>query len=345
MASRKNSSKKTAKKKISKNLNTPNNQPKTNGKIDESVIIPDEMKGDNNEILFSSNGNDKSHNTSLKNQKPSADSVNISEILDKTLATILGLGLIGLFGWFMFDTFPNKILSKDKDIIAEEKAQEDAQKDPVTDPELLAKETETLKFSDQTVQMGTNFGDLNIIMLDKAAPKNTENILRLTSRGYFNNLKFHRMVEQDNFKVLQGGDPDGNGAGGVSAFGTDVVDEVYITKPEFAPDGESQKLINTPKFTSDLYKNFDSKTGQVEYQKGLMIMANRGPDTNSSQFFITLDKTILPASYTIVGQIKEDGFAVLDKILTEVDPVNASSEAVKDGKPNKDIVITSMKTL
>jgi peptidyl-prolyl cis-trans isomerase B (cyclophilin B) len=61
-------------------------------------------------------------------------------------------------------------------------------------------------------------------------------------------------------------------------------------------------------------------------------MANSGPNTNGSQFFIMLDDTFLPPAYTIFGQINEADFAVLDKIKSEVNPSTGN-----DGKPNKEL--------
>lgn len=179
---------------------------------------------------------------------------------------------------------------------------------------------DNLNFKNRTVVMETNFGTLNIIMLDKAAPKTTENFIRLTSRGYFDGIAFHRMVESPNFKIIQGGDPKGNGTGGESAWGRPFEDETH------KKDNPSE-LVDT-----SLYADFDGRV--TTYKKGLIAMANSGPNTNGSQFFVMLGETKLPPNYTIFGQIDSADFPVLDKILTEVDP-----PASGDGRPSKEIKI------
>jgi len=198
------------------------------------------------------------------------------------------------------------------------------------------KEENALSLKDRKVELETNFGNLNIKLLDNAAPVTTENFIRLTSRNYFNNLNFHRIVKQDNFSVIQGGDPKGDGTGGDSAFGFKFNDE--ILKQQSLPNSCQKDAIITDKsefVDADLYGKLDN--GNITYKKGLVAMANSGPNTNLSQFFIMLKDTKLPASYTIFGKIDESNFAVLDKINNEVSP---TPEGQSDGKPNKEIKIT-----
>jgi cyclophilin family peptidyl-prolyl cis-trans isomerase len=178
-----------------------------------------------------------------------------------------------------------------------------------------------LKLTDRVVVMETNFGTVHIKMLDKAAPKTTENFIRLTSRKYFDGLAFHRMVQMPQFSIIQGGDPKGNGTGGKSAFGSAFEDEIV------KKDNPNELIA------PELYYNAD-KT-QVIYRKGFLAMANSGPNTNGSQFFIMLGDTRLNPAYTIFGQIPESDFAVLDKISSDVKPSGSSS----DGRPNKEIRI------
>lgn len=262
---------------------------------------------------------------------------------DRMASILLALGLIFGFAWIGFDFIPNVVMDGDRDLQAEEEAQNDEPQP--TDQATLDAEAENLSFEDQVLNFKTNFGDVKVDMLDEAAPRNVENIIRLVSRDYYDGLSFHRIVEQDSFRVVQGGDPQGDGRGGESAFGTEVEDEIFSTAPEFETvDGETI-LSNTPEFTSDLYSNFDAAGGRVTYQKGLMIMANRGADTNTSQFFITLDDTILAPQFTIVGQIEEESFGVLDEISNEIDPINQDGEVVEDGRPNKELRIDDVEIL
>ena len=158
------------------------------------------------------------------------------------------------------------------------------------------------------------------------------------------------MVESTDFSVIQGGDyTAGDGSGGESATGTNVPDELWEVKPEFeinSTDGSKGALKNEPRFRDQsLYENYDKDTGVVTYRKGLILMAKTSaPDSAGSQFFITLDKTVLPAEYTVFGVVQEASFSVLDKIKNEVDPINAETNELapadyKDGKPNKDLII------
>ena len=191
-----------------------------------------------------------------------------------------------------------------------------------------------INFQDRTVALETNMGDISIKLLDKIAPIATENFIRLSSRGKYDGLNFHRIVNQDNFSVIQGGDPKGDGTGGESAFGIKFKDE--IVKP--AAVSNSCKVdatkTSTPEFTdTNLYSNFTDNT--ITYKKGLVAMANSGVNTNSSQFFIMLGDTKLPPSYTIFGQVDEASLAILDKIKSEVKPADDKN----DGKPDKEIKI------
>ncbi len=128
----------------------------------------------------------------------------------------------------------------------------------------------------------TNLGTIRVELLEQDAPKTTENFRLLAERGYYNGIIFHRVIK--NFMV-QGGDPLGMGYGGESAWGGTFADEIDAR--------------------SELYK-----TG---YQPGVVAMANRGPNTNSSQFFIMHQSNPLPPSYTIFGRVIE-GQDVVDKI-------------------------------
>ena len=98
--------------------------------------------------------------------------------------------------------------------------------------------------------METSMGDIKIRFFPEAAPKAVENFKTHAKEGYYNGLTFHRVIE--NF-MIQGGDPNGNGTGGESIWGKSFEDEF------------SDKLFNIT---------------------GALSMANAGPDTNGSQFFI-----------------------------------------------------------
>lgn len=129
-----------------------------------------------------------------------------------------------------------------------------------------------------------DFGAFKVQLNPKDAPKASENMARLVKAGYYDCLTFHRILKGF---VIQGGDPTGTGKGGDSAFGKEFADELNPATESF-------------------------KTG---YVKGVLAMANRGPNTNSSQFFVTLAdlNNQLTKSYTIFGKIVS-GQEVVDKI-------------------------------
>ena len=135
--------------------------------------------------------------------------------------------------------------------------------------------------------METNQGIIEIELFTDLAPKTCENMIGLSNKGYYNGLTFHRVIK--NF-MIQGGDPEGTGAGGQSLWGNDFEDE----------------------FVENL--TFD--------KPGLLAMANRGPNTNGSQFFITTVPTPhLNNRHTIFGEVIK-GFDVLKKIEnTPTDPL------------------------
>lgn len=156
----------------------------------------------------------------------------------------------------------------------------------VTPSTVSAKVTPTIGIVQNATQatIHTAKGDIVIKLYPQDAPKTVANFATLAERGYYDNLTFHRV--EPGF-VIQGGDPNGNGTGGVSIYG--------------------------PVFNDELNPNTASyKAGYVE---GVVAMANRGPNTNGSQFFIMLaDNTELPKQYTIFGKVTS-GMNVVKSIV------------------------------
>ncbi len=128
-------------------------------------------------------------------------------------------------------------------------------------------------------EMETVMGTIEIEFFHKLAPKTVKNFVGLATSGYYNGIIFHRVI--DRF-MIQGGDPTGTGMGGRSIYGETFEDE------------------------------FDAS---LRYDRpGLLAMANRGPNTNGSQFFITLVPTPhLNDRHTIFGEVKK-GFEVVQAI-------------------------------
>jgi len=154
--------------------------------------------------------------------------------------------------------------------------------------------------------MATEQGTIEIELLPGDAPKAAENFRLLAERGYYNGLTFHRVVKGF---MLQGGDPKADGSGGESAWGGTFEDECQPRSP--------------------LYQ------GGLGYKRGIVAMANRGPNTNTSQFFIIHQDHPLPPSYTIFGRVTK-GLEVVDA-MAEVKTERGTDGALS--KPVKPLVI------
>jgi cyclophilin family peptidyl-prolyl cis-trans isomerase len=128
----------------------------------------------------------------------------------------------------------------------------------------------------------TDKGAIELEFLPSDAPRAVENFRLLAERGYYDNLTFHRIVKGF---MIQGGDPSGDGTGGESAWGGTFEDEIN-------PD-------------SPLYRD--------GYKRGIMAMANAGPDTNGSQFFIMHSDYPLQPNYVIFARVTK-GMEVVDAL-------------------------------
>ena len=132
---------------------------------------------------------------------------------------------------------------------------------------------------ERIVVLETNQGVIEIKLMSNIAPKACENFTKLVEKGYYNGLTFHRVIKDF---MIQGGDPTGTGAGGESIWGKSFADE----------------FDNKVKFDSP----------------GILAMANAGPNTNGSQFFITTIPTPwLNMHHTIFGKVVS-GYDVVQKI-------------------------------
>ncbi len=152
--------------------------------------------------------------------------------------------------------------------------------------------------ANRIAKIETNLGTIRFELLETESPKTTENFRLLAERGYYDGVIFHRVVPGF---MLQGGDPTGTGRGGESAWGGKFDDEIDRS--------------------SDLYRG--------PYTKGTVAMANAGPNTNSSQFFIMHVDSPLPPSYTKFGRVVE-GLDIVDKIAdVETDQRDRPMEEVR----------------
>ena len=189
---------------------------------------------------------------------------------------------------------------------------------------------EPVKSGDTIVTIRTNRGDIKVKMLPEAAPKAVENFVTHAKNGYYDGIIFHRVIRDF---MIQGGDPTGTGMGGESIWGKEFADEF-----------------------SDKARNF----------RGALSMANAGPGTNGSQFFIvqagpeTMDERMFPmlkrqgksfsedavsaymekggtpwldGAHTVFGQVIE-GMDIVDKI--------AAVKVDRNSKPYDEVSITGM---
>jgi len=150
----------------------------------------------------------------------------------------------------------------------------------------------------------TNVGTIRFELLEDESPKTAENFRLLAEAGKYNNVIFHRVIKGF---MIQGGDPTGTGRGGQSAWGGRFNDEIDSA--------------------AELYRG--------GYKRGTVAMANAGPNTNGSQFFIVhvdLDPRMLPPAYTKFGRVIE-GQDVVDKIATT---------PVRNERPLNDVVMESV---
>lgn len=155
-----------------------------------------------------------------------------------------------------------------------------------------------------TAKIETTVGVIEFELLDDAAPKTVENFVTLAKKGFYDGVIFHRVVPGF---VIQGGDPDGTGMGGVSAWGGPFADEIDRNSP--------------------LYR-----TG---YKRGIVAMANSGPNSNTSQFFILHADYRLPPAYVIFGRVTK-GLEVIDQIV--VLPMARGSDGDMS-RPTKSVVM------
>jgi len=149
----------------------------------------------------------------------------------------------------------------------------------------MKKTAKTNKAKILTAVLHTEKGDMTVSLNTNQTPKTVNNFVTLAKKGFYNGTIFHRVIKGF---MIQGGDPKGDGTGGPG------------------------------------YK-FDDEPFTGEYTRGTIAMANAGPDTNGSQFFIMHADNPLPKNYVIFGKVTT-GMNVVDKIAdSEVKP-NFSGE-------------------
>lgn len=195
-------------------------------------------------------------------------------------------------------------------------------------PDNFPQLTEEVQGNERLVEMQTSKGNIKIKLFPDQAPKAVENFIKHSEDGYYDGLIFHRVIQDF---MIQGGDPEGTGMGGESIYGEAFEDE----------------------FSNELYNI-----------RGALSMANSGPNTNGSQFFIVQNTTVDPSlkeqmekagypeeiikayekggtpwldnKHTVFGQVVE-GMDVVDSI--------AAVETAEQDKPAEDVVIEKIEVL
>lgn len=193
-------------------------------------------------------------------------------------------------------------------------------------PPTLTTADSTALLKQDTVPMPTHHvvvqsskGAFTLELYGHDAPVTVENFIALTKKRFYDNVLIHRIakgmcIQTGDQKTKDKRKKDEWGTGGESSFGEPFADELNPDAPSF----------------------------QRGYKRGIVAMANRGPNTNTSQFFICLrDVPELPTLYTIFGAVTQ-GMDVVDSIAAEpIQPVLNES----DGKPVKAVIIKSVRVL
>ena len=155
---------------------------------------------------------------------------------------------------------------------------------------------------DVQVAIATGVGEITATLDADATPCTVGSFVSLAEQGYFDGTECHRLTTSGIF-VLQCGDPSATGAGGPG------------------------------------YSFADELTGEEKYPAGTLAMANAGPDTNGSQFFVVYDETPLPPSYTVFGTVDQAGVDTVQGVAQEgADDSNGPG----DGAPNQPVEIESV---
>lgn len=190
----------------------------------------------------------------------------------------------------------------------------------------MSKQIRALQQGDTVAVMKTTLGEIKILLFPEAAPKTVENFTTHAKNGYYNGIIFHRVIPDF---MIQGGDPTGTGRGGESIWGRSFEDEFSVD-----------------------YHNI----------RGALSMANAGPSTNGSQFFIVQAKEVDGGLLSQMEQLSDRGFptecvkdykefggtpwldfkhTVFGQVVEGMDTVDAIA-SVKTGfgdKPIEDVVI------
>ncbi|MGV3264021.1 peptidylprolyl isomerase [Cytobacillus pseudoceanisediminis] len=195
-------------------------------------------------------------------------------------------------------------------------------------PDSFPQLTEEVEGNERLVKMQTSKGNIKIKLFPDQAPKAVENFIKHSEDGYYDGVTFHRVIQEF---MIQGGDPEGTGRGGESIYGEAFEDE----------------------FSNELF-----------HIRGALSMANAGPNTNGSQFFIVQNTRLDPS---LKGQMEKAGYpediikayenggtptldhkhTVFGQVVEGMDVVDsiAEVETAEEDKPAEDVVIEKIEVL
>ena len=202
-----------------------------------------------------------------------------------------------IYRFLIFSLFISACSSNEVEEITETTVQDNKGESTMSDEKVYSSMPEMIidQNKSYTAVIQTSMGDLTVEFFSDTAPVTVNNFVSLSNDGYYDNIIFHRVISGF---MIQGGDPSGTGHGEYGKF---------------------------PGYTFE-----DELNNQQPYEKGILAMANAGPNTNGSQFFIMHVDYPLPYQYTIFGKVTA-GLDVIDSI--------ASVQTAEGDKPVEDVVI------
>ena len=165
------------------------------------------------------------------------------------------------------------------------------------------------------VTIRTEHGPIGVSLNAGESPCTVNSFVSLVQQKFYDGTPCHRLTTGEGLKVLQCGDPTGKGNGGPGyAYANEYPTDQF-------PPGD-QAAASTP----------------VQYKRGVIAMANSGPDTNGSQFFLVYADSQLPPQYTIFGTVDEAGLQTLDAIAKD----GLQDPSAGDGPPKSPVTLQSV---
>jgi len=165
-----------------------------------------------------------------------------------------------------------------------------------------------------TMSLTTSAGPITIQFDAQRAPCTVQSMAFLASKGFFDNTVCHRLTASEGLKVLQCGDPEGTGSGGP---GYTIPDELPTDLAPGPAGGDGSQ--------------------PVTYPRGIVAMANAGPNSGGSQFFLVYGDSTLPPDYSVFGTMDEAGLATVDGIAAA--GITPGDRGPEDGAPASPVTI------